>query len=180
MSISRNLFGDFPVVFRTSLPVPIAVGRLAATSDLSTFHDERPQLRGYATANEVVLWEGRDLLINPFRPYFHGSFSQEQGTTVLSGIVRADWRVKLWCTVAVAGGCAALFGSSDDWARALGVLAVAVVAFVLLHHSIRPTSGLARSLTTKIEAAVVGEGVLNSFKSEPLRDSDDHRKDHGS
>ena len=170
MSLSRYLFGDFPTTFRTPLPVSAAVGKLAATSDLSTFRSSNPQLRGYATANEVVLWEGGDFFINPFRPYFYGSFSQEQGITVLSGVVRADWRTKVWCAVAGAASPFAMaFG--DGLARALTVTAIAVAAFLLLHLSIRPGSKLVRSLATQIETAITGEGANNSFKPKPLRGS---------
>ena len=158
MLISRYLFGDFPAAFRTSLPLSIATRRLAATSDQSTFHDDNPQLRGYATSNEVVLWEGGDLVFNPFRPYFHGSFTQEQDTTVLSGVVRADWRIKLWCATAAVASPISFFALSEGWARSLGILAIAAVAFLLLHLSVRPGSRPARSLTTKIEMAFIGDG----------------------
>lgn len=170
MSLSRYLFGDFQVVFRTPLPISAAVGRLVATSDQSTYHADAPQLRGYATTNEVVLWQGSDFIINPFRPFFRGSFSQDQGTTTLSGTISADWRVKLWCAVAAVGGLLApIFGASDGLARPLGVLAVAVAAFLMLHLSIRPTSKSATSLTTKIETALTGEGANNSCMDSPCK-----------
>ena len=168
MSLSRYLFGDFPIAFHTTLPVSAAVARLAATSDLSTFRSGSHQLRGYATASEVVLWEGSNIFANPFRPHFHGSFSQEQGITVLSGVMRADLRTKVWCAVAAAA-CPLAIAFSHELARALGVTAIAAAAALALHLSIRPSSGLARSLATQIETAITGEGANYSFKPTPLR-----------
>lgn len=161
--LSRYLFGDFPTAFHTSLPVSAAVGRLAATSDQSTFHSGNPQLHGYATANEVVLWESSDIFTNPFRPYFHGSFSHEQGITVLSGVVRADWRAKVWCTVVAAASPIAM-AIGDGLVPAFGLAAIGAAAFLMLHLSIRPGSRLVRSLETKIDTAITGDGANSSFK----------------
>ena len=160
MSVSRYLFGDFPVRFHTSLPASEAAGRLAAIADQSTFRRSRPELHGYATVNEVVLWEGSEIFVNPFRPYFHGSFLQQQDTTVLSGVIRADWKAKIWCAGVAIGGLIALLSSSTqlDGIRALGVAAVAAAAFILLHLSVRPGSRLSRSLSAKIETAIRLEG----------------------
>ncbi|MDR7070857.1 hypothetical protein J2X02_003728 [Pseudoxanthomonas japonensis] len=172
MSLVRYLYGDFQVVFRTPLAISAAVGRLAANSDQSIFHADKPQLRGYTTVNEVILWEGGDFIFNPFRPYFHGSFAHDQGVTILSGTIRADWMVKLWCTTVAAISVAALaFGSSDGFARPLGAFAIGAAGFLLLHLTIRPASKSARSLTSKIEATVSGTGANNSFKPNPLRGS---------
>jgi hypothetical protein len=172
MSFARYLFGDFQVVLHIPLPISAAVERLAANSDQSTFHGHKPQLRGYTTVDEVVLREGGDFIFNPFRPHFHGSFSQDQGVTVLSGTIRADWRVKFWCFGVVIASLAALgFVSPDGVARPLGSLTIGAVGFFLLHLSIRPKSKLARSLIGKIEATVGGPGPNNSFKPNPLRGS---------
>jgi len=156
MSLFRYLFGDFPAAFRTTLPITSAVGELAAASDRSTSSDGNPQLRGYATVNEVILWEGGDIFIHPFRPYFHGSFLQDQGVTVLSGVIRADWRAKAWCAVTgLAGPIALVFGGGLT--RALGVTAIAVASFLMLRLSIHPSSRLVRSLATQIETTIAGK-----------------------
>lgn len=172
MSLSRYLFGDFQVVVHTSLPVSAAVGRLAAASDQSTFHAGGPPLRGYATVHEVALWQGSDFIINPFRPFFHGSFSQHQGTTTLSGTVSADWRVKLWCAITVVGLLlASIVGARDDLARSVGALGVAAIPLLMLHLSIRPTSRSTKSLMHRIETVLAGEGTDNSSRPTPLRDT---------
>lgn len=160
MSISRYLFGDFSTTFDSSLPISIAVGKLAEISDQSTFRRGSSQLHGYAARNEVVLWEGSDLVINPFRPYFHGSFSQEQDTVVLSGVFRADWRAKVWCTfVAIASPVAICIGPSGGLAGTLAVPVMATVALVLLRLSIRPGARAVRSLSSKIESAIASKKV---------------------
>lgn len=169
MSLARYLFGDFQVVFRTLLPVSVATGKLVSRSDQSTFHTDKAQLRGYTTINEAVLWEGGNFIFNPFRPYFHGSFTQEQGLAVLSGTIRAHWIIKLWCTCATIAGLLDLaFSSSDGFARPLGTLAVGAASLFLLHLTIRPASKSVKSLQTKIEATIGGAEANNSFKPTPF------------
>lgn len=163
MSLSRNVFGDFSVAFRSPLPVPVAAGRLAAVSDQSTFRQSTPGLHGYAIASEVLVWEGHEFLVNPFRPYFRGSFSEEHGATVLSGVFHSDWRVKVWCALAAIASPIAFFsglagGLAHNPLHYFAAPAIAAAALFCLRRSIRPGSRLVRSLSKKIEMAVAGEG----------------------
>jgi hypothetical protein len=81
---------------------------------------------------------------------------QDQGVTVLSGVIRADWKTKAWCAInGLAGPIAMVFG--DGLTRALGVTAIAVATFLMLHLSIHPGSRLVRSLATQIETATTGK-----------------------
>lgn len=165
MLLKHYLFGDFAATFHTLLSIPNAAGKLARISDQSFSRQAKPLLHGYATTHEVVLWEDNEFFVNPFRPHFRGTFSQEHGVTVLSGVFRAHWFTKIWCTVMAIGGLSALYLGltgqlTQDPLQTLAVVAIAATSFLQLRLSIRPGSRMLRSLSEKIEAAISNRPAL--------------------
>jgi hypothetical protein len=182
MFLSNYLFGDFSVEYRSSLSVSEAVGRLAAIADASIVPipgNDAP-LHGYATRNEILLYQGNTLFINPFRPRFTGAFEERDGLALLKGrFVAMPW-LKIWLSAGILMLLAALFsamllpqhvhisGSPGEFLLVFGIFGAFLFA---LRLAMLPASPLVRSLESAILSAISGERPNNSFKPKPLRGS---------